>query len=819
MAGASGNVKAGKAFVEIMLDQTKLERGLKAAQSKLKSFGAGVAAMGTKLFGIATVAAAPLAMSTKTFADFDDEMRTVKAVTGAVDSAFSMLTATAEKLGRETSFTAKQVAEGMTSLGRMGFRADEIDAAIPAVLNLARATGTELGEAAEIAANNMRVFGISVTDMTQVSDLLTATANGSAQTLADLAEGLKMAGPQAAAAGDDIRNVAASLGVLANMGIRGSLAGTALRKAYSQFAKLPVQQKLAQFNISTVDKSGNLRDMPSVMADIARVMNTMPTAERLSFAEDIFDLRGSLAGLQLGGNIRQLEDFIRMLGSVDGKAAQTAEEMDAGIGGSTRRLMSALEGVQIAVGRILGEALAPFMEKISLMLNRLAEWAAAHKEIVITAAKVVGIAAAAGAALVALGIAFKTVAFAVGALNTAFAVMKVAVLAPVAAVKLVIGAYHMLTVAIAVAKAAAVACWAAVSSPAFLIGAALAGVTAVVWKLTGAWDICADAAKGFWSDCTEAFRGIGEVFGRTWEAVKTAIGSGDLAGAAKIGLAGLKLAWLKGILPLEKAWIEFRNLLSDAWTVTVYGILKLGNSLWYGLLTGLDSVGDAIADAWAGIWNGICNVFASTCEWLEKQWMKLATVFDSGEVTDAALRAVERKYADAKNERDQAFAAAVNGRAQSRENLSGEWTRSNSAIDQAMSQEIIENQRKYGALIDDAQAKIGAATAEWRDAMDAVRRNAEAKQAKVDEARGRTAAAAERTQEAARRAGVGAAGGERGMAASWSLRELQGMLGMNDWERRTAAASENSARLQQEANRYLKRIYSRQETSGLSYGG
>ena len=93
MAGASGNVRAGRAFVELMLDQTRLERGLKAAQSKLKSFGASVMSMGTKMLGIAALAGAPLAMAAKTFADFDDQMRTARAVTGA----------TAGERGRPTS--------------------------------------------------------------------------------------------------------------------------------------------------------------------------------------------------------------------------------------------------------------------------------------------------------------------------------------------------------------------------------------------------------------------------------------------------------------------------------------------------------------------------------------------------------------------------------------------------------------------------------------------------------------------------------------------------------------------------------------------
>ena len=816
MAGASGNVKAGRAFVEIMLDQTRFERGLKAAQAKLKNFGASLTALGTKMLGMATVAAAPFALATRTFAAFDDEMRMVKAVTGSVDSEFRMLTETAEKLGRETSFTAQQVAQGMTAMGRMGFKANEINAAIPAVLNLARATGTELGDAAEIAANNMRVFGIASSDMAKVSDLLTATANGSAQTLTDLAEGLKMAGPQASAAGDNIRNVAASLGVLANMGIKGSLAGTALRKAYSQFANLEVQKKLAELDISTTDRNGNLRAMPSIMADIAKAMATMPSARKLAFAEEIFDLRGALAGLQLGGNINQLNDFISMLQNCDGTAAKTAEEMDAGIGGAMRRFQSAVEGVQIAVGRVMGDAIAPYVEKISQMLNRLAEWAKSHREVIIMTVKVIGVVAAAGAALLALGLAFKAAAFTVGVLNTSFGAMKVVVLAPAAAVKLLIGAYHLLTAAIAITKTVALACWAAITSPVFLVGAALGALVAVVWKLTGAWDICAEAATGLGNDFMQAFSGIGAIFKETWQAIKLATGSGDLAGAAKVGLSALKLAWLTGIFPLKKAWLELRSFLSDSWTVVVYSILKLGNNLWYGLLMGLKQIGDAMADAWQFIWNGIVNTFSTTCEWLEKQWVKFRGVFDSDAEVNAALRVVEQKYAAAREERDSAYAGNVRRRGQERQALDSEWTGSNAAIDQAMAQEIAENQRKYGGLIDEARGEIDAARADWQSAMDEVKRKA-AEQAKAtEEADRRRLEASHGTREAAERAGLSAdTGRDRSSVGSWSLKELAGLMGSTDYDARTASASESSVRLQQETNRYLRKMSSQ----ALSYGG
>ena len=119
----------------------------------------------------------------------------------ATDADFKALTKTAQRLGRDTSYTAQQAADAMVSLGRMGFSPTEIQASIDAVLNLARSTGTELAEAGDIAANSMRIFGIEASQMSDVADVLTVTANSSAQTLIDLFEALKMGGPQAAAAG------------------------------------------------------------------------------------------------------------------------------------------------------------------------------------------------------------------------------------------------------------------------------------------------------------------------------------------------------------------------------------------------------------------------------------------------------------------------------------------------------------------------------------------------------------------------------------------------------------------------------------------
>ena len=137
------------------------------------------------------------------------------------------------------------------------------------------------------------------------------------------------------------------------MGIKGSLAGTALRKSYSQFASVKVQDQLKAVGVETVDANGDLRKMADIMADIGKVMATMPSADKIAFAEEIFDIRGSLAGLSLGGNIKDFEAFIAKLQDIDGTARATAKEMDDGLGGSFRQLMSAVEGAMNAIAKAM----------------------------------------------------------------------------------------------------------------------------------------------------------------------------------------------------------------------------------------------------------------------------------------------------------------------------------------------------------------------------------------------------------------------------------------------------------------------------------
>lgn len=423
---------AGRATIVLAVDQAKLGPGLDRAQQKFQRFASSVTDMSAKLSMIGAVASMPMAAAVRAFAGFDDQMRMVAAVTGAAGNEFDALTERAKKLGRETSFMAKEVATGMLALGRMGFKPKEILAAIDDVMNLARATGTELGEAATIASNNLRVFRMEASQMTDVADILTVTANASAQTLTDLGESLKMAGPQAARFGETLLDTSTALGVLANMGIRGSMAGTALSRSFVQMTDPKVVATLANVGVQTADATGNLRKMKDILGDVAVAMSGMGTAEAESFIRDVFNMRGALGGGVLVSNIEQIQKMNAALEKFGGTAKATSDAADAGLGGSLRLLKSALEGAALALGQVLGSAFLPAINGFTSLALATEKATAQVGWLIKPLVQIAGLIVGAGVAFKVLGVsvwAVKTLAAPVLGLAAGMAKLKASFMA------------------------------------------------------------------------------------------------------------------------------------------------------------------------------------------------------------------------------------------------------------------------------------------------------------------------------------------------------------------------------------------------------
>lgn len=541
----SSAIRAGEAFIELTTRDTKLAKGLLNAQAQLKTFGNAVNDIGMKFTAMTAAMTVSLGFVTKNFADFDDQMRIAKAKSEATEAEFEKMTELARKLGRETSYTAAQVAQGMAAMAAGGFKAEAIMKSIGDFMNLDRATSmNNLAESIRYATAAMNSFGLSAADASRISDVLTATANGSSQNMTDLGEALSALGANANMSNVTLEDTCAMLGVLANMGIKGSAAGTALARTFQRLVSGKGVAVLDEKKIKT-SVNGNLRNMRDILTDIAKVTQKMGSAEKLAFLTEVFDVRGLKGGGVLSGELKSIDAMMEKIAKSGGLAKKTAQEMDSGIGGALRIFNSALSDVGLEIGKIVGEYIRPYMDAIGGVLNHISEWAKANKVIIIGIVKVGAAVGVAGAALLALGMTTKVLAFSCGGLALALRVVATAVFLPLRAFGLLAAVFGLVKTAIigipALLVAVKTACIAAVAAVNAL-GASGIFVKASMLLLAGAVGVAKLAilaAMGAVTAATLVIRGL--MLGLTGLKIAVVATFSALA-AAKAAFLGLNLA-------------------------------------------------------------------------------------------------------------------------------------------------------------------------------------------------------------------------------------------------------------------------------------
>jgi TP901 family phage tail tape measure protein len=419
MAGNSGAIRAGRAFVSLYADNTRLGRDLRESVAMMKRFSNSARAVGASLVSAGLKMGAPFAIATAIFTGFEDQMAEVRAVTQASVGDFAALTDQAKQLGRTTSFMAKEVAGAQTELGRAGFDPSQIMAGTGAILDLARGTKTDLAQAAQIGADSLRAFRMEAEQMPRVADVLVATANNSSQGLIDLFEALKTVGPVAADVGASMEDTAAAIGVLANNGIKGTLAGNAMKRAYLNLANPTIRKKIQELtNVSAVDSAGNLRPLASVITDIGRATKGMPNAKKLDIFSQIFGDRAVVAASAFAGSAGNFTDLQGVLNDSAGTAARTAAIMDDTLGGSFRKLLSAAEGVAIEVGGVIAPAIRGLADIATEAAGSVTAFIKENRGLVIALAATAAGAIAGGATLIAVGGAVGVLAIGLGKVAT-----------------------------------------------------------------------------------------------------------------------------------------------------------------------------------------------------------------------------------------------------------------------------------------------------------------------------------------------------------------------------------------------------------------
>lgn len=294
----------------------------------------------------------------QTFADFEQAMANVRAISGANNEDFKKLTETARTLGETTSFSAKEAADGMQYLALAGFNTESIISAMPGMLSLAAAANMDLAQSADIVSDTMSAFQMDASKASQAADIFARTQSRSNTDVLMLGEAMKYAGASANAAGMDLVQTNAVLGVLADSGIKGSMAGTTFNAMLRDMKKNSDNGRLSvgKSTIALYDQTGAMRDLGAVMADVEKATAGMTTQQRDAALTTVFGeeaIRGANIMLATGSErYYELEEAIR---NSEGAAEEMANVQLDTLSGSLKLLNSAIESAKIS----LGEKMAP----------------------------------------------------------------------------------------------------------------------------------------------------------------------------------------------------------------------------------------------------------------------------------------------------------------------------------------------------------------------------------------------------------------------------------------------------------------------------
>jgi hypothetical protein len=226
-----------KLLIKLAADVESLKNGLRGARKEVDTFEGAVIGAGKAIgayFGAYSIYRG-LEYGVKTMAQFERQMDTVAAITGATGGELKELQDNAINLAG--AFRSIDIAKMETELGRLGFRTSEIIDSTKAIVALATATGEDLAKSADTVGSTLRIFNLEASKSGQVTDIMAAGFNESALALDNFTESIKYVGPVANSAGLSLQQTTALLGVLADNGIRGSMAGTSLRKIISDLGR------------------------------------------------------------------------------------------------------------------------------------------------------------------------------------------------------------------------------------------------------------------------------------------------------------------------------------------------------------------------------------------------------------------------------------------------------------------------------------------------------------------------------------------------------------------------------------------------------
>ena len=638
-------VDVGSAVGYLDLDISGFISGLNQANAEAQAktrtlentFGDGLSTIGGKITGAGKTLTmgltAPIlgagAAAVKTTADFDKSMSQVKAVSGATGDDFDALRNKAREMGATTKFSASDAADAMNYMAMAGWKTNDMLSGISGIMDLAAASGEDLGTTSDIVTDALTAFGKSANDSGHLADIMAAASSNANTNVSMLGESFKYVAPLAGAMNYSMEDTSVALGLMANAGIKASQGGTSLRTVLTNMLNPTDEMAKAMddLGISLQNEDGSMKSLHDVMVELrsgfgslkvsqedfeegigaldaalangeitqeeynAQVddwINKTFTAEDALKAQTAATLAGKtgLSGLLAIVNASE-EDFDKLTNAVnnsEGAAHDMAVTMQDNLAGQLEILKSGLQELAISFGDIMMPAIRGFADYVTGLVEKLNNLDENQKQIILTIGMVI---AAVGPLLLVIGTVISSVA---GLIKNFY------------------------TISEAITK---------VKSGFALLQPAIAGISAPVLAIIAVIGLLVAAFITLWNTNENFRKKIIEIFNQ----IKKTIA--DFSAEFKKRFELLKPILNAFINFFKNAWNQFCNFLAPIF-INVFNLISNNLKSFLDIIIGvLDIFIGIFTGDWEKVWDGVEKVFTSIWDMIVNTFETVSDTIES----------------------------------------------------------------------------------------------------------------------------------------------------------------------------------------------
>lgn len=315
------------------------------------------------------------------FVETDNALRRVAAaasdgVTSKFKESFGDMERVAREKSKGTIYSIREVAGGMEELVKANWKASEAQEGVIHVMNLARVEGMNLAQATEIVSDGMAAFGLTADKTADFTDALTMASIKSTTNISEMGLAFKYAAPIAGTLKYSIQDVATGLALMANNGIKGSIAGTSLRGGLTNLVKPSADAKRALdgINFSMVDANGQTKKFLPVIQELREKTKNMTETQKQQFAATVFGktaMSGWLAILNASDD--KVKELTNSINNSKDATKNMADQLNGGVGGAIEKFKASLSNAAYETGKAWGPAIKSVAESLTWLLKEFNE--------------------------------------------------------------------------------------------------------------------------------------------------------------------------------------------------------------------------------------------------------------------------------------------------------------------------------------------------------------------------------------------------------------------------------------------------------------